>query len=129
MITIKRKKDIVSGAALKYKVWIDGEVATKLSYGEIQTLSLPKGTGRIQISNINGKSNVLEVEDGDSLEIRHSSVNFLVYLAIFMLGLVLQLFNVPFFLVILPIAIIFYIIIYNTVRLIRLEKASTTSRQ
>jgi len=129
MITIKRKKDIVSGAALKYKVWIDGEVATNLSYGEIQTLSLPKGTGRIQISNINGKSNVLEVEDGDSLEIRHSSVNFLVYLAIFMLGLVLQLFNVPFFLGTLPIAIVFYIIIYKTVRLIRLEKASTTSRQ
>ena len=129
MITIKRKMDIVSGAALKYKVWIDGEVATKLSFGEIQTLSLPRGKGEIQISNINGKSNVLEVEDGDSLEIRHSSLNFLIYLAIFMFGLALQLFNVPFFLGTLPIAIVFYIIIYKTVRLIRLEKASTTSRQ
>lgn len=129
MITIKRKKDIVSGAALKYKVWIDGAVATKLSYGEVQTLPLPKGTGTVQVTNLNGKSNSLDVQDGDSIEISHSSLNLWFFLALFIFGLVLQTLDVSFFLVTLPIALIFYIIIYKTVRLIRLEKASTTSRQ
>jgi hypothetical protein len=77
----------------------------------------------------NGKSNSLDVQDGDSIEISHSSLNLWFFLALFIFGLVLQTLDVSFFLGTLPIAIVFYIIIYKTVRLIRLEKASTTSRQ
>ncbi|GEN50190.1 hypothetical protein [Alkalibacterium pelagium] len=127
MITIKRKRDIVSGAALKYKVWIDGEVATKLSYGEVQTLSLPKGTGTVQVTNLNGKSNSLDVQDGDSIEISHSSLNLWVFLALFIFGLVLQALEVSFFLVTLPIALIFYIIVTRMLKLTILEKVGTKS--
>lgn len=71
-VKIKRKRNIFSGKMLNYKLWINGEFSGKIAYGQEQNVSLSEENSVLQIKQLTGKSNELEVNDGDYIEISHT---------------------------------------------------------
>ncbi|GEK91114.1 hypothetical protein [Alkalibacterium kapii] len=83
-VRLKRSTSTVGGF-IKYKVRVNGEKTAKITQGETKDIELTKENSVIQIKQLNGKSNTLTVNDGDTVEISNGPFVFFG----FILGLIL----------------------------------------
>ncbi|MCC5890699.1 MAG: hypothetical protein JJU01_09010 [Alkalibacterium sp.] len=125
-IRIKRNSNILSGALLKNKIWINGEFSGKIAHDEEKELSLPANNSEVQVKQFSGKSNTIVVSDGDWVEIRHTPWQFAIYIFLFMLGFTLQILNLTNSLVYILAAIIIFIVFSRGINLFRLTKSHGT---
>lgn len=84
-ITVKRKAESYGGM-MKLKMHINGEYSGKIAAGEEKAFTLPAENATLQVKQLNGKSNKLTVNDGDSIVISNShSILWVFLLAIILM--------------------------------------------
>lgn len=125
-LIIRRNSNILSGAMIKSKVWINGEFSGKIAHGEEQELSLSKNNSVVQVKQFSGKSNKLVVSDGDAVEISHTPWLLWVYLFLFVLVVsfqILDLVNTPIYYIVI---LITFLALYRGIELFKLTKLQKT---
>lgn len=71
-IKIRHSTNILSSTFLRDKILINGTNTVKIKQGEEKHVHVTSGHTTIQIKQFFGKSNVLEVSEGDSVEIGYA---------------------------------------------------------
>lgn len=71
-IKIRHRTAILNGSFLKDKIIINGTTIVKIKQGEEKHVHVTSGHTTIQIKQFWGKSNVLEVSEGDSVDIGYA---------------------------------------------------------
>lgn len=71
-IKIRHSTNILSSTFLKDKIIINGTTTVKIKQGEEKYILVNSESTTIQIKQFWGKSNVLEVSEGDSVEIGYA---------------------------------------------------------
>lgn len=92
-ITIKRKTSWI-GTGSTIALYINGKKEGKISNHEETQVNLESQNARLRVSQLGGKSNEIEVADGQTVEITTTKVGvilfYLFFLSMFVTGLVLQ---------------------------------------
>ncbi|GAB2497739.1 hypothetical protein GCM10008929_18260 [Alkalibacterium psychrotolerans] len=121
-IKVRRKSNILSGALIKNKLYINGEFYGKIAHEEERELSIPENNSELQVKQFSGKSNKLVVSDGDSVEIRHTPWQFAIYIFLFMLGFTFQILNLTNTLIYFIAILLVFLVFYRGINLFRLTK-------
>ena len=102
-VTIKRNTDWV-GRSINVAIKLNDEKITKIGYNQEIKLDIPNESAQLKVSQQGTKSNIVEVKDGDVVEITTSKWTyvivllpaFLVMLPIFSFNMFLRLISIIF---------------------------------
>lgn len=121
-IRIKHSSDIISGSLFKDKLLINNENSVKIAHGEEKEIEIPREDSSLQIKMFTGKSNILKVNKGDLVEIKHSPWILWSFLFLLMLFTALHMLNVTNTPACFIIIAICYLVFAKVLDIYRLEK-------
>lgn len=124
-IRIKHSSDIISGSLFKDKLLINNENSVKIAHGEEKEIEIPREDSSLQIKLFTGKSNILKVNKGDLVEIKHSPWILWSFLFLLMLFTALRMLNVtntPACFIIIAICYLVFAKVLDIYSIYRLEK-------